>query len=590
MHDANCERVPTGEASTSAASREWEEMGGFRKRAPDESRRAEENRIRQKDEQAVQQLRERKRQEAQQLIRTSSCGKVGYGEHGHADMQEARMALVAKLERESDPTLKRLKKKEQEQQQRQEEQRRREENQRARRQEWEQRQQRQAISDRAINQAKQSRWQSWDEVSGQRTAASATLPPLSSGEQRCEAAACAATVDETDEEMDETDEEMDNLLGRWRCASGSGKEYFIQGTPSGQFRFSDPSGGGGGITGILTRVEGSLRAQLTKAGGRAFGEMRFLPLEGEDGTLQLISKFRKIGCEDWGKDNFAVKVPEGTCNEQQREYSDQTGAGGTAAAEPGRSATSSLAAESVRSPMRTGFQDRLIDTDIWQCEACTLVNPANISCCDACGNARPRPGGNVLQLRPAVAPTHAKGQCAPPVGSTGSTTAATAASAAAATVTVVSGSSGSAAASASTGQTKTQSQPATLLAWLRENRLSQYHELLVEQGFEELDDLLATDEKELDQVFDLVGVKPGHMMRLRRALRNCSVAGAAAVGTQKCGRECPVCLLGPQVEVNVALSPCGHIFCMEHASHALKSGECPLCRGQPSTLQTLFLG
>lgn len=61
--------------------------------------------------------------------------------------------------------------------------------------------------------------------------------------------------------------------------------------------------------------------------------------------------------------------------------------------------------------------------------------------------------------------------------------------------------------------------PDDLPGWLRHYRLDEYHEALVENGFEELEDLRMAEQKELDQVFDLVGVKPGHMLRFRRALR-----------------------------------------------------------------------
>mmetsp|Transcript_19835 Transcript_19835/g.62009 ORF Transcript_19835/g.62009 Transcript_19835/m.62009 type:complete len:108 (-) Transcript_19835:195-518(-) len=70
------------------------------------------------------------------------------------------------------------------------------------------------------------------------------------------------------------------------------------------------------------------------------------------------------------------------------------------------------------------------------------------------------------------------------------------------------------------------SGPPGLLAWLQANRLEEYHASLLEQGFEELEDLRAATHGEVEQIFDLAGVRPGHMLLFRRALR----AGANETG------------------------------------------------------------
>merc|ERR1719433_1640838 len=89
--------------------------------------------------------------------------------------------------------------------------------------------------------------------------------------------------------------------------------------------------------------------------------------------------------------------------------------------------------------------------------------------------------------------------------------------------------------------TNQASGPPDLLSWLQAHRLEEYHANLLEHGFEEVEDLCMAEQSELDTMFDLVGVKPGHMLRFRRALRDSSssVAGGGL-------RECPVCLTGPQ--------------------------------------------
>lgn len=101
------------------------------------------------------------------------------------------------------------------------------------------------------------------------------------------------------------------------------------------------------------------------------------------------------------------------------------------------------------------------------------MNQPEASCCGACGNARPRPAA----LQTPAATIVARAASAQPAG------------------------------------------PPGLLGWLRAHRLEEYHGALVEQGFEEVQDLRDATQREVDQIFDLVGMKPGHMLRFRRALR-----------------------------------------------------------------------
>lgn len=51
-------------------------------------------------------------------------------------------------------------------------------------------------------------------------------------------------------------------------------------------------------------------------------------------------------------------------------------------------------------------------------------------------------------------------------------------------------------------------------------------------------------------------------------------------------RRCPVCF--EEEEVDVALTPCGHLFCADCADRAVSIGRCHLCRVCPSSTQKVF--
>eukprot|EP00747_Dinoflagellata_sp_TGD_P114204 gnl/TRDRNA2_/TRDRNA2_171882_c0_seq1.p2 gnl/TRDRNA2_/TRDRNA2_171882_c0~~gnl/TRDRNA2_/TRDRNA2_171882_c0_seq1.p2 ORF type:complete len:174 (+),score=48.80 gnl/TRDRNA2_/TRDRNA2_171882_c0_seq1:207-728(+) len=59
-----------------------------------------------------------------------------------------------------------------------------------------------------------------------------------------------------------------------------------------------------------------------------------------------------------------------------------------------------------------------------------------------------------------------------------------------------------------------------MLAWLQALRLEAYHAAMLEHGFEEVEDLRFATPAELEEMFSLVGVKPGHALRFRLALRD----------------------------------------------------------------------
>lgn len=43
------------------------------------------------------------------------------------------------------------------------------------------------------------------------------------------------------------------------------------------------------------------------------------------------------------------------------------------------------ASDEIRAPMRTNYMEKLIDTSVWQCPTCTLLNDEGLLACDACG-------------------------------------------------------------------------------------------------------------------------------------------------------------------------------------------------------------
>lgn len=134
-----------------------------------------------------------------------------------------------------------------------------------------------------------------------------------------------------------------------------------------------------------------------------------------------------------------------------------------------------------------------------------------------------------------------------------------------------------------------------MLAWLCGHCLEEYHEVMVREGFDDIMELAAMGAEELQEVFQLIGTKPGHRKRFQAALKAAPASGPASIGeeaTRACGAssppECPVCLAPPASGSLLALVPCFHVLCPEHAESAQRQGRCPLCRGQPTGTQQLF--
>jgi len=243
-------------------------------------------------------------------------------------------------------------------------------------------------------------------------------------------------------------------------------------------------------------------AKLEGSGGEPLGEMRFTLSELDDGTRTLVSNFRKIGASAWGSDRTAIKAAGSPLASGSTPSGDSAGGG-------------------ARAPMHTGYVDRLIDPDVWQCSVCTLINDAAASRCSVCETQKP------LHLGWVQAASHDD------VAASDASLRAGFAAAASGGV-------------ASHGERleergpveviqeppqqpeppQVQVQPqqqwppsSKLLPWLAHHGLEEYHAALDEAGFELLGDMQEAEQRELDEIFTSAGVRPGHMLRFRRALR-----------------------------------------------------------------------
>eukprot|EP00930_Biecheleria_cincta_P061362 TRINITY_DN46930_c0_g1_i1.p1 TRINITY_DN46930_c0_g1~~TRINITY_DN46930_c0_g1_i1.p1 ORF type:complete len:574 (+),score=117.08 TRINITY_DN46930_c0_g1_i1:55-1722(+) len=536
-------------APVGASGREWQYGSGYQMRAPDAKRRSQLERVARADEEAVRKLELEKRAEGLRCLSESSGGQLG--SKGEAtSMHDARLAFARRLEQESDPKARRRIRLQEESQKREEEKKQRLSDERRQMEDWRQRQQKSADLDRKLNQAKQSHWQHWDE---QRSALQVTQADRAiHAVQLGQSSACSDEV--VANSTSAISISVDELAGRW-LHGNKPSEYLIRTEDSGQLYFDGPCPEGGRLTGLLLLVEGYHQAELQSSkDSLAIGTMRFRVSETNDG-IRLISNFKKAGSLAWGKDVRAWKADE--------------------------TKNSVVLFEEPRPAMRTGYEDQLIDEDVWQCRYCTLINPTQLSCCNACGNAQERldsrsvnqvadsriempdgrsgpaghaPQASILDPRSGVPHCGNDDLLEEPVARVGSVT-------------------------------ETVDTLPTLAIWLAEHRLEMYLDKMLELGFEDLGDMLEAGPQDLEDMFQLVGVKPGHISRFRNGLRRTSRPGRESASN--C-RECPVCLAGPMIGVDVALTPCGHVFCSLHATQALSSQQCPVCRKQPRNCQRIY--
>lgn len=347
---------------------------------------------------------------------------------------------------------------------------------------WNERQKVKAAQDNELNKVKQSHWQSWGNSGGSDSHAEDVnkSPP--------------ENLPSPSSSSFSADDMTSRLPGKWQYGSKP-NEYNI--SANGNFLlFDGPDPAGGRLSGLLKLHDDHFEAELTNKDGSVFGTMSFSLRQQEGDKVNLVTRFKKAGKTEWGKENLACKVVT------------EKSSVGSSAARASQDGTS----EEYRAPMQTGYQDCLIDPDLWQCQTCTFINEADAIECGACGSPRPRrqPVQPVLRINAKPVVEAPKSPEKPPTSEMGH------------------------AAEADMAETEEllppqpPAGPPTLIEWLQANRLDEYYEALVEAGFEELDDLREAEPRELDDLFTLLNIKPGHMGRFRRALRGGSGEGAVA--------------------------------------------------------------
>lgn len=190
-------------------------------------------------------------------------------------------------------------------------------------------------------------------------------------------------------------------------------------------------------------------------------------------------------------------------------------------------------------------QSLIVSGGPWQCPVCTLINEPNALQCSVCENQRPQ-----SQVPPPQAASAAPQASAPASGC---------------------------------APAPHLAASHNLLAWLQQNRLQEYYEALIEHGYDNRKDMEDMEPDEVDEMFTYAKVKPGHKARFKRALKGHCEGGSGN------HRECPVCLTGQDEKVDTALTPCGHVFCAEHAGQAKENAFCPVCRSKVASLQRIYL-
>lgn len=214
------------------------------------------------------------------------------------------------------------------------------------------------------------------------------------------------------------------------------------------------------------------------------------------------------------------------------------------------------AANSVSNSMTTP-QAALNCTSPWPCPVCTYVNNGNALRCDMCQTAQPAPMPVQVTADSSFTGTTPNGDRL--VGSAAQFGGVTAGH---------------------------ENMPCeSLLAWLQQNRLEEYHSCLLKEGYDDLEVLRGMEPHEFDECCQSIQMKPGHRVKFRNALGQNTKHRSNGANQ----RECPVCLIGTASNVDVALTPCGYVFCAEHAAEASCMEQCPVCGSTPASTQRVFV-
>lgn len=82
-------------------------------------------------------------------------------------------------------------------------------------------------------------------------------------------------------------------------------------------------------------------------------------------------------------------------------------------------------------------------------------------------------------------------------------------------------------------QSTARDEANNLKAWLQGHRLEAYHGAMVENGFDSIQDLFHMSAAELEGMFELLSIKPGHVLRFRRAVQSGMESGEAKVAQSR---------------------------------------------------------
>eukprot|EP00929_Paragymnodinium_shiwhaense_P088691 TRINITY_DN49003_c0_g3_i1.p1 TRINITY_DN49003_c0_g3~~TRINITY_DN49003_c0_g3_i1.p1 ORF type:complete len:608 (+),score=112.93 TRINITY_DN49003_c0_g3_i1:167-1825(+) len=522
----------------------WQERGSYRVKGPDPERKAEADRIRQRDEESLRKLNAQRRQQLlQEMRRGSSASVVGSIRDSAVSHDEGRSAWLRKLESERDPAMQRLKKKEEEKRKKQQEKEKQEQSDKERLHDWQRREKAKAEKDKKLNEEKRRHWEQLDTRA---RAASGGGGGSSSADVPVPLTAAQPTHNVGVQQTQISPELATQMAGTWVW---NRNEYSIQRSDDGALVYAGRDRAGQPLSGRVEMSQGEVRAQLRKSDGTFFGTMRFAYDPSSD---HMWSNFQRPGSQsEGGKDVVAERISR-------------------------TAAVGQLAAHGV-----VGF------AEAWQCGVCTLINEHARATCEMCETPKYPISLRPVQARPSGPPSQ---RCSSSLGC-----------AQAPSLPATGPASLSSSSAALSETTRALSMPPSppaaagetpLMVWLRRHRLESYFTKLVEDGFEELEDLQAADPQELEKVLTDIGVKTGHLLRFRRALQegadiqspSASSPPAASGG----GFECSVCLAGESQDVNVALIPCGHVYCRQHAEQARAANKCHTCREPVQSVQRIF--
>lgn len=376
---------------------------------------------------------------------------------------------------------------------------------------WSERERARASKTRGLNEAKARHWQGWDNSRGSAGSSQDLGPDFSSNP----------------------------MVGTWLYGKKP-NEYHLLERSDGTLCFDGPSPVGTGRLRGGLKLDGDWHvAEIAHGNGELFGSMRFLFISGEDGEEGLISQCRKAGSSEWGREVFACRATRRSSSQcEPSTPSTIATSGGQAGAstdqdtalEPDLAAAGgSELRVTITVDRALGFSTEVLipwgTTVLKLKERLAADDPTGsttasgfglaLSTADASQEASMLPDDTVLSEQHAsldICQLREQGQ------------------------EVSAASDGGAMADPQPERAEGAVDPppneealpaeSALLAWLKGIRLEAYHDAVVEQGFEQLEDLRGVPASRLEELTSLAGMKLGHAVRFRKAVKD--LGGAAS--------------------------------------------------------------